>query len=128
MVINALKKQQRLLLGNANTTLTKYIMAVPVIQITPFTHPSLISHHYMSFFKLKFFLNCKEQPCVISLSYLKLRAQAFQKTRCTVNSYYCSHLLNRLPYYDLILLDSDQLLFVSSVFASVYKVPRFLIY
>lgn len=50
------------------------------------------------------------------------------KTRCMLNSYYCSHLLNKLPYSELILLDSDQLLFVSSVFASVYKVPRFLIY
>lgn len=72
-------KKQCLLIGNANTTLKKYVMAVPEIQITSFTHPSLISDHYMSFFKLKYFLNCKEQPSVISHLYTKLRVQAFQK-------------------------------------------------
>lgn len=65
------KKNQRLLLGNANTVLkNKYIMAVPVIQIVSFTHPPLISHHSMSFFNPKYSLNCREQHSVIYSSFI----------------------------------------------------------
>lgn len=64
-------KKYLLLLGNANTLLKdKYITVVPVIQIVSVTLSPLISHHYMSFIKLKYSLNCREQHYHLFLYYI----------------------------------------------------------